>query len=75
MAFDISSYQEGYTDGFDDARRNYERPHGEWKKIKRSLGDGKHSTFIYRCPFCGYVEGCKANFCGKCGADMRGKEE
>lgn len=25
MAFDISSYQEGYTDGYEDARKHYDR--------------------------------------------------
>jgi hypothetical protein len=51
------------------------RPKGKWIVIRRKLEDGKHSRFIYRCPFCGYVEGYMANFCGKCGADMRGKKE
>ena len=29
---EISSYQEGYTDGFNDARIKYERPQGEWEE-------------------------------------------
>ena len=45
------------------------RPQGEWVKIKRHV-DNKHVKFIYRCPFCGYVEISKANFCGNCGANM-----
>lgn len=52
-----------------------ERLQGEWIEIKRNLEDGKHSKFIFRCPFCGYVEGYKANFCGKCGAEMQKGEE
>lgn len=55
-------------------RASQARPQGEWKKIKRKLEDGRHSKFIFRCPFCEYVEGYEANFCGKCGADLRGGE-
>ena len=48
------------------------RTQDEWITIKRKLEDGKHSQFIYRCPLCGYIEVYKANFCAKCGADLRG---
>lgn len=47
-----------------------ERPQGEWLEMKRKIDD-RHSVFIFKCPFCGYIEKCKANFCGKCGAEMK----
>lgn len=50
-----------------------ERPQGEWLEMKRKI-DNIHSVFIFKCPFCGYIEKCKTNFCGKCGAEMRGKK-
>lgn len=53
-----------------DLIKAYERPQGEWLEMKRKI-DNRHSVFIFKCPFCGYIEKCKANFCGKCGAEMK----
>ena len=51
-----------YGDGYETARRLFERPHGEWiRTINR----------YYECPFChGYFRNYQ-KFCGDCGADMR----
>ncbi len=59
-----------YKRGFEDARKRYERPIGEW--IVGEYMDC-HSDILpqYTCPFCGKVEYRKYDFC-HCGADMRG---
>lgn len=43
------------------------RPQGEWIMIKNSDGNLK----CYECSECGNGHGYKAEFCEKCGADMR----
>ena len=59
-----------YGDGYETARRLYERPQGEWIIVK----DEKWGDNV-KCPFCGKeLAGTDLNFCCKCGADMRGKE-
>lgn len=61
-----------YHIGFEDARKMYERPKGEWLLI----GHDDTCNF-YRCSFCGYEEHDNFtkhnNFCPDCGADMRGE--
>jgi len=61
-----------YGDGFESARRLFERPHGEW------IFNNKWQD--YECNKChDWVRirhGELPNFCGNCGANMRkGKEE
>ena len=58
------------------------RTKGEWITIKPfyELIDGHyqetHSKLDFvKCPFCETVYQGRHNFCGRCGADMRGKEE
>ena len=46
-------------------------PQGKW--IIDQEGD-KNTITLVTCPFCGERHCCKMNFCGNCGADMRGKE-
>lgn len=48
-----------------------ERSKGEW--IIDYEGD-KNTCTLVTCPFCGERHCCKMNFCGNCGADMRGEE-
>ena len=68
-------YANGYKKGYEDAKNEFERPHGEW----HGNNFDEHS-----CPLCGhaalyeeepdgYYE-VQSNFCPNCGADMRGKE-
>lgn len=64
-----------YGDGFESARRLFERPHGEWIIIKSPLSN----ETIVKCDKCGDefigndVE--DYNFCPNCGADMRKGEK
>ena len=46
-----------------------ERPQGEWI-IDEEGGDS--TCTLVTCPFCKERMCCKMNFCGNCGADMRG---
>lgn len=67
-----------YGDGFESARRLFERPHGEWVKSKEWM-TGTITT-IYKCSECGRTIATMPNrldeypFC-HCGADMRKGEE
>jgi len=45
-----------------------ERPHGKWII---DVEDGINT--MVTCPFCKERHCCKMNFCGNCGADMRGE--
>ena len=85
MAFDISSYQEGYTDGYEDARKHYdrtaevlasiERPQGEWIPYYVNFTDGSKPLFAYcKCSLCNKQATGDYKFCPNCGAEMRGGE-
>lgn len=52
-----------YMRGYEAAKREYKKPQGEWKL----------HGMIYYCSECGHECGESGdNFCGNCGADMRG---
>lgn len=72
LNYDRGQYQKGY----EDAKRQYERPHGEWIVEKSAFGDRLN------CSLCGarpmrsaYGYDLHDNFCHECGADMRIKGE
>jgi len=53
-----------YKRGYEDAKKEYSRPQGKWKRIIDEYND-------VECPFCGFQEdGIYYNFCPCCGADM-----
>ena len=54
-----------------ELRVEAERPQGEW--IIDEEGSDSTCTLV-TCPFCKERMCCKMNFCGNCGADMRGAE-
>ena len=57
-----------YEKGFEDARRRFQRPRGEWLFIDDDIGWDK-------CSNCGFMNmHIKWSFCPGCGADMRGEE-
>lgn len=54
----------GYKKGYEAARKQFERPHGEW--VLDINGD-------IHCPNCGILHKV-SNFCSYCGSDNRPKE-
>lgn len=59
-------FMNSYEEGYERARKDFERPHGEWVKSK----DG-----YTRCDQCGSRgSAIKARFCHHCGAEMRGNK-
>lgn len=66
------NYSMGYQDGVKTVLS--EKPRGEWKfkKFDEETGISNHDW----CPFCGVVKAqVYNNFCGYCGADLRGDKE
>ena len=59
-------FDRGYEKGYEKAKKELEeRPQGEWQL----------HGMIYYCSECGHECGESGdNFCGNCGADMRGAE-
>jgi len=51
-----------------------ERSQGEWI-IDQEETKNTVTLVTYTCPFCGERHCCKMNFCGNCGAELKGKEE
>lgn len=65
----IASYQEGYEDGYSDAKKKYRRSKGEWLVINpQNKIDYPHE---YKCPFCALKTMILTKYCPECGADMR----
>lgn len=60
------AYKQGYTDGWKERYGEPDkRPKGEWILNKDENPE---------CPFCHHSFTYWGNFCGNCGADMRGAE-
>lgn len=69
--------EKAYKRGYEDAKKELDRPHGEWK----TTPNPNHSPFdstsavIYICSQCAYSSGDRItatwNFCPNCGSDMR----
>ncbi len=63
----------GYQKGYEQARKKYARPHGEWvyKKFDEKTG----ISDSYFCSHCDFpLTGIYNSYCAVCGADMRKKE-
>ena len=68
----IMEYPETYNSEYDKAIRNgkpYDETQGEWIRLDNN------NPFAVECPFCEARHCCIQNFCGNCGADMRGEKE
>lgn len=61
-AQDYDVYLEGYKQG----KKDFDRPQGEWIRTR---------TGSFDCPFCHRLFETRDNFCGYCGADLRGSTE
>jgi hypothetical protein len=67
-------FMHSYEEGYERARKDFERPHGNWVVTKLQSIHSEDVT----CPFCNarptrseYGYYLKDNFCHECGADMR----
>lgn len=74
----LPDFKEGYKQAIIDGKTNFSRPKGEWifKNGKyRCTACGERA--IYRFSGSGSIIPTEllTDFCWKCGADMRGKEE
>ena len=74
-------YANGYKKGYEDAKKEFERPQGEWVLQTYERFDNGNELYKYYCDKCGYREehaysdSKLSNFCPNCGADMRKGEE
>lgn len=64
LAYDRNQYEKG----FEDAKKKFERPRGEWEmRLNEETG-----VTGWHCSRCGFARGqVYISFCGQCGADMR----
>ena len=64
-----------YQKGYEEARKKYERPHGEWT-VLMTKGTAR-TPIAWKCSICGKkpAYALATAFCPNCGADMREKEE
>ena len=72
-----NAIKQGYKDGYAMARAKYERPKGEWKRHDEWVnGEYVGGFYHVNCP-CddGYFVKWRMNYCGNCGAAMRGGGE
>lgn len=70
-----------YMKGYNEARKDFERPNAEWTKVVDSTEMYDNAGFktwgtIYQCPKCGIFHNVvedrhRYSFCPECGADMR----
>ena len=80
MCRDRDARSEAEIEAFDtaiDALKNEsifsaDRPRGEWKYHEENKLDGE---CCFECSECGRMYDYKMNYCGYCGADMRGENE
>ena len=66
-------YANGYKKGYEDAKKEFERPHGDW--IDHSEDEG-----YLECPICEHLINSEGNkeelhYCWNCGAKLMCKEE
>ena len=77
LAYDRNQYNKGYSDGYEVARKTYEKPQGEWL-----IGQcHPHNVYCSNC-FKTYAQAgwevwkdgsLARDYCPNCGADMTGK--
>lgn len=70
----VEALENTYNQGFNDARKIYERPTGEWVYKKFDEETGIRNSYF--CSKCGYPQGqVYITFCGNCGARLKGSNE
>ena len=60
-------YANGYKKGYEDAKKEFERPQGEWLW----LGDSLDPNHRWSCNKCGRGVKEQENYCPTCGAQMK----
>lgn len=60
-------YANGYKKGYEDAKKEFERPQGEWFW----LGDSSDPNHRWSCNKCGRGVKEEENFCPNCGIRMQ----
>ncbi len=65
-----SLFVNGYAQGYEDAKKKFERPQGEWKEYK--LRNDIVVEYAFKCSNCKKDSGLRyhADFCPNCGARM-----
>lgn len=63
-----------YEEGYERARKDFERPTGEWINPSKSP-EIANKDFFSDCSNCGYTQMDETNYCPNCGAKMKGVEE
>lgn len=67
----LPDFKEGYKQAILDGQTNFKRQRDEWKFKPFDEETGISNSCW--CPFCGMVKSqVYNNFCGNCGADLRG---
>ena len=70
--FNIASYQEGYNDGYAEAKEKYQTKYAKWvsKQMVYPLGDERHSVIkeVFQCSNCNCYRSTKSKFCPDCGS-------
>ena len=73
-------FMNSYEEGYERARKDFERPHGKWVVVNQD-NEGIHEI---KCPFCHYSKGSDFSsiltvtferlppFCEKCGSELGG---
>lgn len=69
-------YTLGYNDGFAEARKQFDKPSGEWLEIPVERDMLYNTGIAYTCSVCGR-KNCygKPPYCMYCGAKMEKKNE
>jgi hypothetical protein len=63
-------YGNGYKKGYEDAKKEFARPQGEWIKWNfKTLG--AMGDWEYKCSNCEKVSDGESNYCSNCGAQMQ----
>ena len=66
-------FDKGYEEGYKKAKKDFERPHGEWKPHDQH-GLTKVWYERYKCSNCNEYGWLNWHFCPNCGSDNRPRE-
>ena len=64
-----TGFKQGFEAGYAKAKKDFERPRGEWKEVYLTPEEKCFYGELWECSVC-WVRDKKSNFCPNCGADM-----